>query len=123
MLKVIADENYNPLFNAPLCKMANISEVELIEEKDAAADTFIVKTTQYFVPVGSSIDVAEELKKLEADLAYQQGFLRTVMGKLNNEKFMAHAPANVVANEQNKKNDAESKIKALNERIEALRNM
>ncbi|MBP3331816.1 MAG: valine--tRNA ligase [Tidjanibacter sp.] len=123
VLKVIADENYNPLFNAPLCKMANISAVELIEEKDAAADTFIVKTTQYFVPVGSSIDVAEELKKLEADLAYQQGFLRTVMGKLNNEKFMAHAPANVVANEQNKKNDAESKIKALNERIEALRNM
>ncbi len=123
VLKVIADENYNPALNAPLCKMANISAVELINEKDTAADTFIVKTTQYFVPVGNSIDVEEEIKKMESDLAYQEGFLKTVMGKLNNEKFMAHAPQNVVTNELNKKNDAESKIKALKERIEALKGM
>lgn len=56
------------------------------------------------------------------ELAYFEGFLRTVMGKLSNERFVANAPAAVVENERNKQRDAEAKIAALKERIAALKN-
>ena len=49
-----------------------------------------------------------------------QGFLRTVMGKLSNERFVNNAPAQVVELERKKKADAESKIKTIEERIAAL---
>ena len=83
--------------------------------------TFLVGTTEYAVPLGNNIDVEAELKKLEADLQYMQGFLRTVMGKLNNERFVNNAPEKVVALERKKKADAESKIKSIKERIAELR--
>ena len=64
---------------------------------------------------------AVEIAKLEKDLAYQQGFLATVMKKLSNERFVSSAPAQVVENEQNKKRDAEAKIAAIEEQLKALK--
>ena len=63
----------------------------------------------------------EELKKLEADLTYQEGFLQSVLKKLGNEKFVSKAPANVIEMERKKQSDAETKIAALKESIAALR--
>ena len=65
--------------------------------------------------------VQEELKKLEADLKYQEGFLQSVLKKLNNEKFVSKAPANVIEMERKKQADAETKIAALKESIAALK--
>ncbi len=116
-LKVIADENYPSEFAPVLEKMANLSSIEAVSGKDPDWEAFIVKTTQYFVPMGGKIDREAELAKLREELAYQEGFLRSVMGKLNNERFVGSAPAQVVANEQAKKADAEAKIAAIRERI------
>ena len=120
-LEVIVDENYHPEFNSVVAKMANLSAISEVSEKNPTASAFIVKTTQYFVPMSENINVEEEIAKLAKDLAYYEGFLRTVMGKLSNERFVANAPAAVVENERNKQRDAEAKLAAIRERMEALK--
>ncbi|MBQ2171349.1 MAG: hypothetical protein II448_06410, partial [Paludibacteraceae bacterium] len=82
---------------------------------------FIVGTTEYSIPLDKFINTDEELKKLQADLAHQQGFLRGVMAKLSNERFVQNAKPEIVALEQKKKSDAETRIAALEEAIAALR--
>ncbi len=101
-------------------KLANLSAVANVSEKDATAAAFMVGTTEYAVPLGNNINVEEELKKLEADLKYQEGFLQSVLKKLSNEKFVNNAPANVIEMERKKQADAEAKIATLKESIAAL---
>ncbi len=120
-LKVIADENYPAEYAPVIAKMGNLDSIEEVKEKDATADAFIVKTTQYFVPMGENIDVEAEMKKLTDELTYLEGFLASVMKKLSNERFVSSAPEKVVANEKAKKADAEAKIAAIKERMEALK--
>ena len=121
LLKVIADENYPAAYAPVIVKMGNISAIETVTEKDPAAAAFIVKTTQYFVPLGDNIDREAETKRLTADLEYLEGFLASVMKKLSNERFVNSAPEKVVANERAKKADAEAKIAAIREQLAALK--
>ena len=102
-------------------KLCNLSSVETVASKAEGAASFMVGTTEYAVPLGNLINVEEELKKLEADLVYQEGFLKSVMKKLGNEKFVSKAPANVIEMERKKQADAETKIAALEESIAALK--
>ncbi len=120
-LNVIADDNYPQEYAPVIIRMAGLSGIAAVEEKDPAAASFIVKTTQYFVPLGGMIDTEAELKKLTDELAYLEGFLASVMKKLSNERFVNGAPQKVVETEYAKRNDAEAKIKAIRERIEALK--
>ena len=102
-------------------KLCNLSSIEVVTTKSEGAATFMVGTTEYAVPLGNLINVEEELKKLEADLKYQEGFLQSVLKKLGNEKFVSKAPANVIEMERKKQADAETKIAALKESIAALK--
>ena len=120
-VKVIADENYPAEFEPVLAKLANASSVEKVAEKDSTAVGFIVKTTQYFVPMGDKIDVEAEIATLTKDLEYYEGFLASVMKKLSNERFVSSAPEKVVANERAKQADAEAKITAIKEQLAALK--
>ena len=120
-LNYIADENYPAEFEPVIKKMGNIKEVAAVAEKDPAAAAFIVKTTQYFIPLEGNIDKEAELKKLAADLEYLEGFLSSVMKKLSNERFVSSAPEKVVANERAKQADAEAKIAAIKAQIDALK--
>ena len=120
-LRYIADENYPAEFAATISKLGNISAIETTTEKDATAAAFIVKTTQYFIPLEGNIDKEAEMQKLSADLEYLEGFLASVMKKLSNERFVSSAPEKVVANERAKQADAEAKIAAIKEQMEALR--
>jgi len=119
-LEVIADENYPAEFAPVLRKMANLAQIASVAEKDPAAAAFLVKTTQYFVPMAGKIDVESERRKLADDLTYYEGFLASVMKKLSNERFVQSAPEKVVANERAKQADAEAKIAALREQLAAL---
>ena len=107
--------------DAVIVKLGNLSSIETASSKEATAASFLVGTTEYAVPLGNSIDVEAEIKKLEDELKYQQGFLRSVLGKLGNERFVNNAPVQVVEMERKKQADAESKIKSLEESIAALR--
>lgn len=102
-------------------KLANLSEIVSVAEKDAMAASFLVGTAEYAVPLGNNINVEDELKKLEADLKYNEGFLQSVLKKLGNEKFVNNAPAKVIEMERKKQSDAEAKIAALKESIAALK--
>lgn len=85
-----------------LTKMTNLATIETIEKESDTA-SFRVHATEYAIPMSNAIDVEAELKKLEAELKYAQGFLKTVMGKLGNERFVQNAPEAVVAMERTKK--------------------
>ena len=110
----------NP-FEAIIIKLAGLENIEAVTEKDATAAAFMVGTAEFAVPVAGSIDVEEEIKKLEADLEYTRGFLASVDKKLSNERFVANAPEAVVANERKKKADAESKIATMEQALHQLK--
>ena len=120
-LNFIADENFPAELSDVVVKMCNLSTITAIAEKNPAAESFMVKTTQYFIPMEDNIDVEAELKKLNDELAYLEGFLASVMKKLSNERFVQSAPEKVVANERAKQADAEAKIAAIKERMAALK--
>jgi valyl-tRNA synthetase len=103
-------------------KLTNSTMLAASEEKGAGtAATFIVGTDEYSIPMDKFINVEEELSKLEADLQHQQGFLRGVMAKLNNERFVQNAKPEIVELERKKKSDAEARIAAIQESIAALK--
>ena len=118
-LQVLGD--HNDAFNPVIAKMCNLSEFTKTDDKAAGAVSFLVRTTEYAVPLGNMINVEEELAKLAEELKYQQGFLASVQKKLSNESFVSKAPAKVIEMERKKQADAESKIKSIEESIAALK--
>ena len=118
-LQVLGEHNDH--FNSVIAKMCNLSSIIRTEEKAAGSASFLVRTTEYAVPLGNMINVEEELAKLQDELKYQQGFLASVMKKLSNESFVSKAPAKVIEMERKKQVDAESKIKSIEESIVALK--
>ena len=106
---------------AVIMKMANLSAIDVVNEKDATASAFMVGTDEFAVPLGDRIDVAAEIENQEAQLKHLEGFLAGVKKKLANEKFVAHAPEAVVAMERKKQTDSEEKIAALKESLAALK--
>ncbi|MBQ8443332.1 MAG: valine--tRNA ligase [Bacteroides sp.] len=117
----VVDESPVAAFNAVISKLCNLTTIESVANKAEGSASFMVGTTEYAVPLGNLINVEEELKKLEADLKYNEGFLQSVLKKLSNEKFVNKAPANVIEMERKKQADAESKIASLKESIAALK--
>ena len=101
-------------------KLGNVTDIAAVSEQPAGALQFMVGTAECYVPMSQNVNKEEELKKLQEDLKYYEGFLRSVMGKLSNEKFVNGAPAPVIEKERNKQRDAESKIAAIKAQIEAL---
>ncbi len=101
-------------------KMANIGEFHFNEEKPSQALSFMVGSTEYFIPVEDNINIEEEVAKINEQLKYQQGFLISVAKKLSNERFVNNAPEKVIAIEKQKQADAEAKIKALEDQLAAL---
>ncbi len=110
-------EQYNDI----IMKMAGLSAVNVVEQKDATASTFMVGTDEFAVPLGDLIDVKAEIEKMEAQLKHLEGFLMGVQKKLSNERFVANAPEAVVALERKKQSDAEEKIASLRESLAALK--
>ncbi|MCK4919905.1 MAG: valine--tRNA ligase, partial [Bacteroidales bacterium] len=81
-------EKYIPIIK----KLANLSEITLVDEKPEGAISFIVKNIEYYLPVGDKIDSEAELKKMEEELKYTIGFLNSVKKKLANDRFVSSAP-------------------------------
>ena len=106
-----------------VCKLANvkIQSLDNGQQKPDTSSSFIIGTDEYFVPLQSFINVDEELKKLQADLEHQQGFLKGVMAKLGNERFVANAKPEVVEMERKKQHDALARISAIEASIKQLK--
>jgi len=106
--------------NAIITKLGNLETIQPVTEKAPGSISFLVGTTEFAIPMGSLINVKEEIEKMEADILYYQGFLASVAKKLGNERFVANAKAEVVDAERKKQADAESKIASLKEGIASL---
>lgn len=122
-LHYIDDENFPAEFVSVIAKMAHLTAVNAVgaSEKPAGASSFIVKTTEYFIPLGNLVDTAAETERIQKELEYTRGFLASVQKKLSNERFVQNAPPQVIETERAKQADAEAKIKAMEEQLKALR--
>ena len=119
-LQVVGKNDFEA-YTSVITKMANLSVINVVAEKDPTASAFMVGTDEFAVPLGDLIDVAAEIEKQEAQLKHLEGFFAGVKKKLANEKFVAHAPEAVVAMERKKQSDSEEKIAALKESLAALK--
>jgi valyl-tRNA synthetase len=106
-----------------LKKLANVelADSKLLSTLNAQLSTFIVGTTEFAIPMDAFINVDEEIKKLEADLQHQQGFLRGVQAKLSNERFVQNAKPEIVELERKKEHDALARIEAIENQLKQLR--
>ena len=101
-------------------KLANLESITFISEPIVDAQTFVVKSDQFFVPLAKDQDPAELKAESEKELAYLEGFRKSVEAKLANEKFVQNAKADLVERERQKLSDAENKIKSLKEILARL---
>jgi valyl-tRNA synthetase len=122
ILYIKSDEDkYDMEFLPVIVRLCNLSEIRFIKEKEKGAASFMVNTTEFFIPVGDKLDVEGEMARIHEELDYYRGFLASVMKKLDNERFVKNAPASVLDLERKKKSDADSKIKSLEERVKELK--
>jgi valyl-tRNA synthetase len=120
-LRIIGNTDPIEKYHSVILKMGNIETVNVVADKDdASMASFMVDTTEYAVPINNIINKDEEIAKLKIELKHKESFLQSVIKKLSNEKFVGHAPENVIDMEHKKQADAESIIKSLKESIEAL---
>jgi len=117
---MICGEPSSTMFDSVIIKLGNLSAFEYIGTKPDSAPAFMVKTLEYYVPVGDNFDAAAEREKIQKELNYMTGFLESVMKKLGNERFMANAKPEVIDVEQRKKADADAKIELLKQQLAAL---
>ncbi len=102
-------------------RLGNLSGIATVSEKDPAAASFMVGTTEFNIPLLNNMDVEAELAKLTKELDYLRGFKTSVEKKLSNERFVSNAPAAVVEAERKKLSDATTKIEAIEQTIAALK--
>lgn len=108
-------------FESLIAKMGNLSTILKNGRVEGAGFTFLAGNYEMIIPAGDSVDLEAEVEKLQKDLEYQKGFLNSVSKKLSNERFVNNAPEAVVNAEKQKQADAEAKIKALEDRLVALK--
>ncbi|MDR6302230.1 valine--tRNA ligase [Mesonia maritima] len=119
-LSVINNENLKEDYDAVIGKLGNISTINYVKDQQENALSYRVKSNEYFIPMKGTIDVEAEIEKLQEELKYNQGFLKSVEKKLSNERFVNNAPEKVVAMEKQKKADAEAKIEAIEQSLASL---
>ena len=120
-LSIIDNEHFTTKWNSIIEKLGNVSAISYVEKATEGAISFRVKANEYFIPILDKINVEEEIKKLETELHYAEGFLKSVRAKLSNEKFVNSAPAQVVENERKKQSDTLAKIETLTQSLKKLR--
>ncbi len=119
-LFVSSTESLGENVESIVVKLAGLELLQYTTDKVDGAASFMVRSTEFFVPLEGFIDVEEEIAKLKTELEYTKGFLNSVAKKLSNERFVSGAPANVVDMERKKQADAEAKIQVIEERLAAL---
>lgn len=119
-LNIQEGADYPLALESALIKLTNLSGVQRVDSKVPNAFGFVVGTTSFFVPFGAAVDVDAEKAKIQKELDHLSGFLKSVRGKLSNERFVQNAPDNVVALERKKESDALAKLEVLQTKLAEL---
>ncbi|MDR0438342.1 MAG: valine--tRNA ligase [Bacteroidales bacterium] len=114
------NEQPETLFDSVIQKLCNLEKLENISKKLENASTFIVKSTEYFIPLGDKIDKEAEKTKLLSELKQAENLLHSTQSKLSNERFVSSAPEQVITLERKKQSDAQQKIDVINKQLEQL---
>ena len=115
--KVKAKNNFYSI----ICKLANIDEISDAENNTSPSYSFMIGSDEYFIPYNDSIDIAEEVKKIEKEIKYIKGFIKIVNNKLSNQNFIKKAPKNLVESEKNKLKDGNIKLEILTNKLKSLK--
>jgi valyl-tRNA synthetase len=115
-----ADENGFAAIEMILRKQVNAQSIDFINDTASNTITVVIGTTKFFIETENVLDSSSQKEQLLKDLEYQKGFLTSVEKKLSNERFVQNAKPEVVELERRKKEDAEQKIKALEESLATL---
>ena len=119
-LKIKVNNSWLNNFDSLIVKLCNLSSIDFCENSIDRSYSFIVKNNEFFVPFTDTIDAELEIKNIKSELSKKHGFLKSVLGKLNNSRFVDNAPKKVVELEKKKKDNAEKQIKILEERLNNL---
>ncbi|SFA86232.1 valyl-tRNA synthetase [Flavobacterium swingsii] len=120
-LRIVNNDKASTYFDSVVTKLGNITSLEYVSEKVDGALSYRVKSNEYFIPITGNIDLEAEILKLTEELNYTKGFLKSVQGKLSNEKFVAGAPEKVLEMERKKEADALSKIATIEQSLAGLK--
>jgi len=118
-LKMI-DPNPKGDFDQLVMKLTNLSKLERVEEKVDNSLSFVIGDKEFFIPAGDKVDVEKEKERIQEEISYQEGFLKSVQKKLANESFVNNAPEQVVSMEKKKQQDAQTKLDLLKKQLSAL---
>ena len=119
-LQILNNDNTSETFNDVISKLGNVSNLEYVKNQVEGSLSFRVKSNEYFIPIEGAIDVEAEKGKIQEELKYTEGFLKSVQMKLSNDRFVSNAPDSVVAVEKAKQADAEAKIQMLKASLAGL---
>ena len=120
-LSVSNNENLSSVYDSVIMKLGNVSKMDSVTNSVEGALTFRVQSNEYFIPISGAINIEEEIKKLTDELQYTEGFLKSVQGKLSNERFVNNAPSQVIDIERKKEADALAKIETLKSSLASLK--
>ena len=120
-LSVSNNENLSSVYDSVIMKLGNVSKMNSVTNSVEGALTFRVQSNEYFIPISGAINIEEEIKKLNDELQYTEGFLKSVQSKLSNERFVNNAPAQVIDIERKKEADALAKIETLKSSLASLK--
>ncbi|MEO8235521.1 MAG: valine--tRNA ligase [Flavobacterium sp.] len=120
-IRIVNNDKASTYFDSVVTKLGNITSLEYVSEKVEGALSYRVKSNEYFIPITGNIDVEAEISKLTEELNYTKGFLKSVQGKLSNEKFVAGAPEKVLEMECKKEADALAKIATIEQSLASLK--
>ena len=118
---IIHDDAYKSWINEELLFKLAKAKISPSVEYYIGAYSFSGTNMSFQVLLDNSkFDVAAEKEKLNKELEYNKGFLKSVQVKLANERFVANTKPELIELEKKKQADAESKIKALEEQLKSL---
>ena len=107
-------------FDGLISKLGNISKINYTDISIEKAFSFRVKSNEYFLLADIAIDLEAEIAKINEELNYTKGFLKSVQKKLSNIRFVSNAPEQVVASEKKKEADSLAKIETLEKSLKNL---
>ena len=121
-IKLYCIPSNKPIGNIDVIKKIGFVE-DIIESEKAdfgLVKSFIIKNYEFFIPLDEGFDKDSEIKKLNKELEYNIGFLKSVDSKLKNKNFISNAPKEIIDKEKQKIIDTEQKIKSIKKSISEL---
>ncbi|MEM6647668.1 MAG: valine--tRNA ligase [Bacteroidota bacterium] len=103
-------------------KLAKVTDLTVGSgvEKPKASAAVVAGTSEVFIPLEGMIDLNEERARLSKEIEQKERFLKSIAGKLRNEKFVSRAPAAVVDRERQKQADITAELDRLRANLSDL---